>query len=59
MNAPSPSPLFNGLPVAYDAAEAKRSRVPVWVEKEGVMFLHDPERPDRLDDFSGHEWSLE
>lgn len=45
------------LPYAYDTDAARRSAVPCWVEIEGVSFLHDPERPDRLDAFQGHEWA--
>lgn len=47
------------IPVAFDEADAKKSDRPCWVEKQGVAFLHDPERPDRLDAFEGHEWGVQ
>lgn len=50
--SPEPAPI----PTAYDKADALKSRAPCWVEIDGVAFLHDPERPDRLDAFQGHEW---
>lgn len=51
------APQFLGLPVAEDVAEAKASKRPCWVEVDHIAFLHDPERPDRLDAFQGHEWN--
>jgi len=50
--------LFQGMPVAADVTEAKASTAPCWVEIDHVLVLHDPERPDRLDEFQGHEWGL-
>lgn len=53
------APASQDLPVAIDVADAKRSTRPCWVEIDRVLVLHDPERPDRLDAFSGHEWGTE
>lgn len=52
-------PIFEGLPVAIDKADALASKVPCWVEIDHVAFLHDPERPDRLQAFEGHEWGIQ
>lgn len=53
------APLFQSLPVALDQADAKASPRPCWVEIDHVLFLHDPERPDRLDAFQGHESAVQ